>query len=83
MQKNKGCDNLVLVGIKTRGEFLAKRICDYIYDFENEKLLESIIHYFDGMAEKTGTLWEMGTEDESCNHGFASYVMILIDKLFN
>ena len=36
VEKNKGCDNLVLVGIKTRGEFLAKRICDYIYDFENE-----------------------------------------------
>ena len=28
VEKNKGCDNLVLVGIKTRGEFLAKRICD-------------------------------------------------------
>lgn len=38
VEKNKGCDNLVLVGIKTRGEFLAKRICDYIYDFENERV---------------------------------------------
>ena len=38
VEKNKGCNNLVLVGIKTRGEFLAKRICDYIYDFENERV---------------------------------------------
>lgn len=35
VEKNKGVDNLVLVGIKTRGEFLAKRIAEMINRFED------------------------------------------------
>lgn len=38
LEKNKGCENLVLVGIKTRGEFLAQRIRSNILLFENELL---------------------------------------------
>ena len=34
IEKNKGCDNLVLIGVKTRGEYLAKRIQSYILEFE-------------------------------------------------
>ncbi|MEG0564092.1 bifunctional pyr operon transcriptional regulator/uracil phosphoribosyltransferase PyrR [Anaerorhabdus sp.] len=34
IEKNKGTDNIVLVGIKTRGEFLAKRLADKISLFE-------------------------------------------------
>ncbi len=39
VEKNKGCNDLVLVGIKTRGEFLAKRIAKYIEEFEQEKII--------------------------------------------
>ena len=39
VEKNKGCNNLVLVGIKTRGEYLAKRIANYIEEFEQEKII--------------------------------------------
>lgn len=35
LEKNKGTDQLVLIGIKTRGEFLAKRLADKIASFEN------------------------------------------------
>lgn len=35
IEKNKGTDDLVLVGIKTRGVFLAKRIHDRIQKLEN------------------------------------------------
>ena len=35
VEKNKGVDNLVIVGIKTRGEFLARRIVDLINQFED------------------------------------------------
>ncbi len=38
VEKNKGCQDLVLIGIKTRGEYLAKRIAGYIEDFEQEKI---------------------------------------------
>lgn len=34
IEKNKGTDNIVLVGIKTRGEFLAKRLAEKISLFE-------------------------------------------------
>ncbi|MEG0393566.1 bifunctional pyr operon transcriptional regulator/uracil phosphoribosyltransferase PyrR [Anaerorhabdus sp.] len=34
IEKNKGTDNIVLVGIKTRGEFLAKRLAEKINQFE-------------------------------------------------
>lgn len=34
LEKNKGCDNLVLVGILTRGAYLAKRIQENIEKFE-------------------------------------------------
>ena len=34
IEKNKGINNLILVGIKTRGEFLAKRIADQMTKLE-------------------------------------------------
>jgi len=35
IERNKGVDGIVLVGIKTRGEFLAARIAENIMMFEN------------------------------------------------
>ena len=48
-----------------------------IYD----KLEADIRRYFDYMAIRTGTLWENQKESASCNHGFASHVLIWLDKL--
>lgn len=39
-----------------------------------DRLLEETRGYFLYMAEKTGTLWELISDNASCNHGFASYV---------
>jgi alpha-L-rhamnosidase len=33
------------------------------------------------MAKMTGTLWELFQKNVSCNHGFTSYVAVLIDRL--
>lgn len=41
---------------------------------------ENIKDYFLYMAQTTGTLWEMVKHTASCNHGFASYVVYLLDK---
>ena len=38
IEKNKGCENLYIVGIHTRGVPLAKRMAGYIEKFENEKI---------------------------------------------
>ncbi|MBQ4048534.1 MAG: hypothetical protein IJC93_09215 [Clostridia bacterium] len=43
-----------------------------------EKLTEEIRGYFLHMADKTGTLWEHDGEVASCNHGFASYIAVLL-----
>ena len=49
---------------------------------EDEKLLENIEGYFTYMADATGTLWENVTSTASCNHGFASHVIVWLDKIF-
>ncbi|WP_071440576.1 bifunctional pyr operon transcriptional regulator/uracil phosphoribosyltransferase PyrR [Traorella massiliensis] len=38
IERNKGVDNLVLVGIKTRGEYLANRIASFIEKVEGTKI---------------------------------------------
>ena len=48
-----------------------------IYD----KLEADIRRYFDYMAIRTGTLGENQKESVSCNHGFASHMLIWLDKL--
>ena len=48
---------------------------------EKEKLEENIRGYFDYMALRTGTLWENDTPHASCNHGFASHVLVWLDFL--
>lgn len=48
---------------------------------ENERLDKNIRDYFDYMALETGTLWEYVARCASCNHGFASHVLIWLDHL--
>jgi alpha-L-rhamnosidase len=48
---------------------------------EKEKLEQNIRGYFDYMALRTGTLWENDTPHASCNHGFASHVLVWLDYL--
>lgn len=37
--------------------------------------------YFDYMAIQTDTLWEHDSVQASCNHGFASHVLVWLDRL--
>ena len=46
-----------------------------------EELYDNIKGYFNYMAEKTGTLWELVSSGASCNHGFASHVIHWMDSL--
>lgn len=43
-----------------------------------EQLLREIDGYFLYMADKTLTLWENDTDFASCNHGFASYILVCL-----
>lgn len=44
------------------------------------QLLDEIEGYFLYMADKTMTLWENDTDFASCNHGFASYILVCIAR---
>ena len=46
-----------------------------------DRLEMDIRGYFDYMAKQTGTLWEHDREGASCNHGFASHVLVWLDML--
>lgn len=45
---------------------------------ESARLLNEMKGYFLSMAQTTGTLWEFCDVRASCNHGFASYLCVLI-----
>ena len=38
IEKNKGVQDLVIIGIKTRGEYLARRISENIYNIEKRSI---------------------------------------------
>lgn len=56
LERNKTVDDLVLVGIKTRGEFLAQRIQDKIMEIEGQDLpieVLDITFYRDDLTKRT------------------------------
>lgn len=55
LERNKGVDDLVLVGIKTRGVFLAKRLAERIYQIEGSPIPVGVLDttpYRDDRSEK-------------------------------
>lgn len=38
LEKNKGCDNISVIGMRTRGEFVGKRLVDKIESIDNKKV---------------------------------------------
>ncbi len=47
---------------------------------DKETVLSNIEGFFIHMAKATGTLWEDKDGAASCNHGFASHVLVWMDK---
>lgn len=48
---------------------------------ETKRLEHEICAYFGKMACLTGTLWEHDNPSASCNHGFASHVLVWLHRL--
>ena len=61
------------------GNYLRLELLDRAGEFS--KLEQNIRDYFTGMAKKTGTLWEHDKETASCNHGFASHILIWLNRI--
>ncbi len=47
---------------------------------EHKHMIGDLVDYFSAMAEKTGTLWEHMSPSASCNHGFASHILVWLDR---
>jgi alpha-L-rhamnosidase len=48
---------------------------------EFEAARREVMQNYVRMARTTGTLWELFEQNVSCNHGFTSYIAVLIDQL--
>lgn len=56
--------------------------CELLMKYGLKDRLETdIVDYFYEMAKQTGTLWENDSTKASCNHGFASHVLVWLDYL--
>lgn len=56
IEKNKGVDNVIILGIKTRGVVMAQRIVNKVNDFESQKIpfdVLDITFYRDDLIKKT------------------------------
>lgn len=54
------------------------RLMSLIQMGEYALVLEEVKERFFGMAERTGTIWELFSDNASCNHGFGSIIGKLI-----
>ena len=58
------------------GNFLRLKLLER--EGRGRQILDETKGYFLYMADRTGTLWENDTTCASCNHGFASYVAVML-----
>jgi pyrimidine operon attenuation protein/uracil phosphoribosyltransferase len=83
LEKNKGAGNLVLVGIRTRGEFLARRIANKIKEIEHREVqvgLLDITLYRDDLRENLSQPILKGTDIQFDVSG--KDVILIDDVLF-
>jgi len=65
IEKNKGVQDLGIIGIKTRGEFLARRISENIYNIEKRSIPVGVLDitlYRDDLKQKQPNAIAMKTE---------------------
>lgn len=78
IEKNKGTQDLVLIGIKTRGEHLARRLASFIAGFEEEVPYGSIdIHFWrDDLAAPYETIPDIDAD-------VRDKIVILVDDVLH
>lgn len=81
IERNKGIDNVVLVGIKTRGIPLAKRIADKIFQIEGKKIpivTLDITLYRDDLTEIND---KPIVESNDFNFNITDKILVLVDDV--
>lgn len=76
-RKHNNWENVVFANAFIGNVLRMDLLCKYN---EKERLLHDMEEYFYYMAETTGTLWEFEAEKASCNHGFMSYLLYLLNE---
>lgn len=76
LENNQDIENLVLVGIKTRGEFLMDRIASNIYNFEKTKVdtIAININYWRDDSKKS-------SEKPQLDYDFSNKKVVLVDDV--
>ena len=81
IERNKGVENLVIVGIKTRGVPIAERICKRIEEIEGTPVSIGsidITHYRDDITEKNE---KMVTDGSYKGFDVANRTVVLVDDV--
>jgi polar amino acid transport system substrate-binding protein len=73
MELDSGAVDAIAVDIGVARYYMASKSGSYA-------ILDEIVAYFLPMARTTGTLWEMMKPDCSLDHGFASFIGVLIAR---
>lgn len=83
IERNKGISDCVLVGIKTRGAFLAKRLAEKIEGIEGRRIMTGeldITLYRDDLSEKTQNR-EPLVQQVDVTHDVTDKKVILVDDV--
>ncbi|MCZ2258852.1 bifunctional pyr operon transcriptional regulator/uracil phosphoribosyltransferase PyrR [Sporosarcina sp. G11-34] len=83
IERNKGIDDCILVGIKTRGAYLATRLAEKIEKFEGKPILSGeldITLYRDDLMLKHGSN-EPLVQQVDINHNVTDKNVILVDDV--
>ena len=84
IEKNKGIEGIVLVGIKTRGVYLAQRIASRLKQLEGADIPVGAIDislYRDDVGHKDGHLKEPVVNDSELGQDIAGKHVILVDDV--
>lgn len=84
IEKNKGIEGIVLVGIKTRGVYLAQRIASRLKQLEGADIPVGAIDislYRDDVSPKDGRLKEPVVNDSELGQDIAGKHVILVDDV--
>ena len=83
IEKNKGIDNVILVGIKTRGIYIANRLAERVEQIEGKKVPVGeldITLYRDDLTVKTDNL-EPVVNGSNIQHDITNKKVILVDDV--
>lgn len=83
IERNKGIDDCVLVGIKTRGAFIAKRLAERIEQIEGKPIMKGeldITLYRDDLSVKHKDL-EPLVQQVDISHNISNKKVVLVDDV--